>query len=178
MSRIYYAVRYHLDNLDRYLIWYTKGETPEAPDDEPVVDGVTLVSNGKMPVFRDLASLVAYAEANGLSPLEVEDPAFYNLDTVIKWMRRKRPAKLDCEVFLDAWNLLADISVTVDGDFDPDWDRTQKINAKLFWGNNLPAMTPIGRYYVPIWPGRENRIIREVMGDGLQMFRSLISLQR
>jgi len=47
-------------------------------------------------------------------------------------------------------------SGSVEGGFDEDKALTQKIYNKLFWGSNLPAVTPKGRYYEPIWPRREH----------------------
>lgn len=173
MSRVYSAVRYRLDQKDRFLIWYSDG-----PDGESEADGVVVNPAGRMPVFRTLQSLLAYAQAEGLSPLEEEGSGYHNLDVVAKWLKRKRPAKLDCVEFLNAWNLFDDISTTIGGRFDPDKDKTQKICNKLFWGNNLPALTPVGCSYEPLWRGEESRIMREVLRAGLKMFRSHVTQQQ
>ena len=166
MSRIHYPVRYRLDHKERWLVWHTIED-----DDGNEDDGVVVNQEGLMPVFRTRQSLLAYAQAKGLS-LKEDSPTFYNLDIVQKWLKRKRPAQLNCVEFLSAWNLLADMSTSIGGNFDPDKDKTRKIYAKLFRGNNLPAVTPAGKHYEPLWPGRESRIIRQVLRDGLVMFRS------
>ena len=171
MTSIYYPTRFRLDHKDRYLIWHSSmnGEEP---------DGVVVNADGLMPVFRDGSSLFTYAAVEGLSPVDENQTGLHNLDSVVRWLERKRPAELDCVEFLNAWNLFGDLSATVGGIFNPDGDKTHKIYGKLFWGCNLPSMTPPGKCYVPLWPGRESRIIREVMSEGLRLFRSRIWLQR
>lgn len=167
MNRVYYVVRYRLDNKNRCLIWHTDEAGAEA-------DGVVVDRAGMIPVFRTTQDLLAYAQAKELSPVEDNGSALHNLDVVSRWLKRKRPAQLDCVQFLSAWNLFADVSETIGVNFDPDKDKTQKIYSKLFWGNNLPAVTPVGKHYEPLWPGRESRIIRQVLGDGLSLFRSRV----
>ena len=170
MSRIYYPVRFRFDHKERWLLWHTVGD---AEGDEP--DGVVVDQCGSVLIFRTEQSLLAYAASTELTLTDKNNSAFFNLDTVVKWINRKRPAKLDCVGFLDAWNLLTDISLTVGGRFDPDKAKTRKIYSKLFWGSNLPAVTPIGRQYTPLWPGRESRIIRKVMREGFAMFRGCVT---
>ena len=126
---------------------------------------------GLVLVFRTYEALVSFAIAEKLSLEQKFDPAFFNLDVVEKWLSCKRPAQLDCVAFLNAWNLLADLSESIGGSFDPDKDKTRKIYSKLFWGNNLPAVTPAGKHYKPLWPGQESRIIRQVLRHGLSLLR-------
>lgn len=170
MDRVHYVVRYRLDHKDRCLIWHSD-ETGAEPD------GVVVDRAGMIPVFRTPQDLLAYAQAEGLLPVEDNGSGFHNLDAVSRWLKRKRPAQLNCVQFLSAWNLFADIFATISADFDPDKDKTQKIYSKLFWGNNLPAITSAGKHYEPLWSGRESRIIRQVIGDGLSLFRSRVVMQ-
>ena len=165
MSRIYYAVRYHLDNQDRYLLWHSNDA-----DGIKEADGVALTQEGNIPVFRTQQSLLDYAQSKRLLLVQESPPDFINLDVVKTWLKRKRPAQLDCIAFLSAWNLFADISMSIGGSFDPNKDNTRKIYSKLFWGNNLPAVTPVGRHYEPLWSGLESRIIRQVLSEGLLLF--------
>lgn len=167
MNRLHYVVRYRLDNKNRCLIWHTDEVGAEA-------DGVVVDRAGIIPVFRTTQDLLTYAQAEGLLPVEDTGSALCNLDVVSRWLKRKRPAQLNCVQFLSAWNLFADISAIISVNFDPDKDKTQKIYSKLFWDNNLPAITPVGKHYKPLWSGRESRIIRQVIGDGLSLFRSRV----
>jgi hypothetical protein len=165
MERTYFASWYRLDNRDRYLIWFTAEEDNS--------DGV-VTSNGFMPVFNSKAELEKYAKTNGFTRVDASEPILHNLDVIAKWLKMKkmkRARQVDCVQFLNAWNLFADISESVNGDFDSNQEQTQKIYSKLFWGNNLPALTPEGRFYIPLWSGRELEIIHEVLKQGLLMFR-------
>ena len=182
MKKLHYPVWYRLDNRDHFLIWY---QMEEASED---LDGVVVLSNGTIPVFASLDALASYAEVENIRlevnalPLAKSDVNLHDLDTVVKWLRVKRskpegPTAINCDEFLGAWNLFADVSRSIGGSFDVDRQRTAKIYEKLFWGNNLPSMTPVGRYYIPLWSNDERRIIREVMSQGLNMFRSRIKCQ-
>ena len=164
MSRLYYVLWYHLDNKDRYLIWFTN-ET----------DGVVVNAEGQIPIFKTKAHLRAYAQREGL-PIEPEEPKIHHFDRVVAGLKRKRPVELDCDAFLSVWNLLGDISNSLGGGFDEDKSRTQKIYEKFFWGNNLPTVTPVGKCYVPLWSGQEHQIMRDALGEGLSLLRSRIQL--
>ena len=167
MERIYYTVRYRLDNKDRYLIWFRT--------EEEDLDGVVVGKNGTIPIFINETDLMNYAESCGFMPVESSASVIHNLDAIAKWLnekKRQRARRVDCEKFLNDWNLLGDVSSSIGGDFDPQKERTQKIYEKLFWGNNLPSLTPPGKFYVPIWSGREMQTLHEVFSQGLLMFRS------
>lgn len=166
MERTYSALWYRLDDKDRYLIWFTTTQD--------CTDGVVVTSDGSIPLFNSKAELAQFAEANSFVPTDASKPILHNLDAVAKWLKlkkMKRARRVDCVEFLNAWNLFVDISKSVDGGFDPNPTHTQKIYSKLFWGNNLPAVTPIGRSYVPLWSGCELEIMHEVLKHGLLLFR-------
>jgi hypothetical protein len=175
MKKSHYPLWYRLDRRDRYLIWY---QTEGAEKDS---DGVVLDSKGKIPVFASLGALSAYAQDQKID-LEPGEHNLHNLDIIVKWLKVKRskregPTSISCPEFLAAHNLFADVSRSISGNFDEDRDATNLIYGKLFWGNNLPSNTPNGKCYAPIWSKDEKRIIREIMSQGLQMFRSSIHHQ-
>lgn len=159
MNRIYYALWYCLDHRNRYLIWY--------PNDS---DGVVVSQEGQIPVFATNSDLHAYAQAHEIS-LVLEEPKLHNLDRVIQDLGRKKPVQINCQEMLDAWNMLGDVSNSVDSRFDEDKALTQKIYNKLFWGSNIPAVTPEGRSYEPLWSRGEHLIMRQVLGEGFAMLR-------
>lgn len=171
MGRTYYAVRYRLDNRDRYLIWFAEERTGQDGD----CDGVVVDKNMRVPTFASLSELQSYTNGLGIS-VETEDPAFNNFDTIAKWLTIKRlkwngPTEFPCNDFLDAWHLFADISRSIGGTFDSDKERNLQIYRRIFWGSNIPALTPEGEHWVPFWPNRQKRLIRQVMSQGLKMFR-------
>ena len=75
---------------------------------------------------------------------------------------------------LTVWNILDDVSMSVNGNFDSKKKRTNKIYDKIFFGNNLPAITPKGESYKPIWSKAERDVIREVLSFGFDIFRKAV----
>lgn len=166
MTQAHYTLRYRLDQRTCYLLWYSNDG-----------DGVVVDASGHIPVFSAQADLRAYAVMHALT-ITQEQPILHNLDAVTNWLRRKRPTQPDCNAFLGAWNLLADVSNSVGGSFDPDKERTVHLYRKLFWGSNLPVMTPPGEHFEPHWSGKEYQEMREVLRGDLSLFRSHTRLRR
>lgn len=137
MEPQYYILWYRLDGRDGFLIWYS---------DEK--DGVYVNGDGYVPSFKDAASLVEYAKGRGLS-VDTEGPILLDLDVLGKWLEGKDVESIDPHSFNGAWNLFADVSRSINGVFDTDRELTQKIYNKLFWGCNLPSVTPEGKQYHP-----------------------------
>lgn len=162
MDRQYYILWCRLDGSDSYLIWYT---------DEK--DGVFVERDGFVPSFKDADSLVKYAEQRGLG-VDAEGPILLDLDVLRKWLKEKDVELIDPHSFNGAWNLFADVSRSIDGGFDTNQELTQKIYNKLFWGCNLPSVTPEGEQYHPAWTKRELKIMHDVLSSGLQMFRGSV----
>ena len=165
MSREYYSFWFRLDNRDGYLIFFY---------DEPDPDGFVTDERGRVSCFLNTEDLLRYASASNLT-VDAEDPRLLNLDILVAWLESKDADTVDCKTFLEAWNLFDDFSKTIGGNFDADQKKTQKIYNKLFWGNNLPAVTPEGEHFEPIWTKRELKIMREVLGEGLSLFKEKIS---
>jgi hypothetical protein len=161
MTAEYYILWYRLDALDKYLIWYTNDE-----------DGV-LLREGKIPVFNGQARLIEFAAANGIN-VQAEEARLHDLDVIAKWLCCPNGTTVKCSAFNAAWNLFADVSRSVKGEFDQDQKETNKIYEKLFCGLNLPAVTPEGKEYEPIWTKREVELLCEVLTQGLELFRATV----
>jgi hypothetical protein len=165
MTRTYYRLWYRLDHTDGYLIWFSNDE-----------DGVVTQPDGTVPSFRDQEALRAYATFHQID-LDAMEPLVHDLDVVVQRLRRPLSAEIDSDAFLTAWNLFGDLATSVNGDFDGDRKRTQQIYDKLFWGNNLPAVTPPGKQYTPVWSDDELLLMREILHDGLLLFRKQVKVQ-
>jgi hypothetical protein len=165
MTQTYYRLWYRLDDADSYLIWFSND-----------VDGVVTQADGTVPSFHNQDALCTYAIARQIMLDEME-PLLHDLDVVAQWLRRSFSAEVDCDAFLTAWNLFADLAISVNGDFDRERKRTQHVYEKLFWGNNLPAVTPPGKHYTPLWSDDEVLLMREVLTNGLQLFRKHVVVQ-
>jgi hypothetical protein len=160
----YFPLLYRLQAEQRYLIWKSDEQ-----------DSVAVDAEGFVPSFRDLISLRKYAELNHYR-LESQVPVLHDLEWVATWEVAPTP-QVDCEKTLAAWNLFRDVAGSI-----PNQRITLKLDSqllwpicdKLFWGNNLPAMTPKGERYVPAWSPDELRYLAEVLTAGLDFFVSCI----
>lgn len=114
--------------------------------------------------------------------LEVVDQEVHCVDMdavfkVLTHLRSDRTAsQRSCEHLLSGWNSVEDLAKSLDiplKDFESDekeilhtaYDRT-------FWGNNLPAVTPAGQSYHPLFPKEE----RKAMGRYLRsLWREILA---
>lgn len=160
MNRNYFILWYRLDRVDSYLIWYTND-----------FDGVVVDNSEQVIMFKYIPLLRKYADKCGLH-IEEEEPGLHNLDAVKDWIENPSKTDINCDILLSAWNLFIDIASSVqDVTFDRDREKTDLIYEKLFWGNNLPAVTPPGKHYKPNWTDDEIEKLQEVLADGLKMFQ-------
>ncbi len=159
-----YSIKwYRFDGRDGYLISFL-GE----PDDGCVVD-----SEGKIPGFQNQKSAILFASTLEI-PIVEKELSLDNIDLAQIWVNNKRLRAIDCDNLLTVWNFLDDVSVSVNGNFDSKKKRTSKIYDKIFFGNNLPAITPKGESYEPIWSKAERDVIREVLSLGFEIFRNAV----
>lgn len=164
LSMKYFPLSYRLRKEARFLIWISNG------DDSVLVD-----ADGSVPSFKDLKTLESFAEQNGIQ-LESETPVIHDLDWVAGW-RIAHAAEIKCVPALHAWNLFRDVAASVQakGAEFAKLDRNEPlIYDKLFWGNNLPAVTPEGRSYVPQWTLQETQLLAAVLSTGLDLFESCV----
>src|SRR5262245_27274078 len=157
-ARSYYAVRCRLDGAEWFFVWYSG---------EP--DGVLLSSSSaRLMLFSDLAEMSRYASEQRLD-LEPETPAFYDFDRLAEWL--SQPAReLDCVFLLDAWNMLGDLAASL-GARRAEPAYASGIYDKLFWGSNLPSVTPPGERFVPVWSENEISTLTSVLSSALQVLQ-------
>ena len=71
---------------------------------------------------------------------------------------------IDCSGSFAAWNLFIDVAHSV-GDAGASYLASNAVLGheyeKLFFGNNLPAMTPPGEHYTPTWTDDELDAVRQ-----------------
>ena len=133
----HFPLLYRLQRGENYLLWVS-GEK----------DSVAVDADGFVPSFRTLVLLQEFADRERYR-LEIEEPKLHDLDWVASW-RTDMP--VDCDAALAAWNLFSDVSVSVPAlthNFRILDSRFPSIYNKLFWGNNLPSMTPEGEQCSP-----------------------------
>lgn len=156
----YYPLFYQLNKKRRYLIWIPS-ET----------DGVEVSTQGFIPSFPDIKSLRRYAQTKGYI-VEREKPILHNLDRIVLWLKNSN-TPVDCKDVLAAWNLFSDIAASFprrSSAFKKIDKKFPNIYEKMFWGNNLPSVTPKGKSYEPIWSTAELKAIGRLMNCGLDLF--------
>ncbi len=165
MPHEYFPLRYRCNNSERWLLWFSEEE-----------DGVVTDGHGAVPSFHSLAALEAYACSRGFVPGEA--PALlHDLDKTEAWIEGRSAPAIDCENLLCAWNLFADVSRSVAGDFDADPAATDALYERLFFGSDAanhvlrPSDAP---GFIPRFTERESDVIRATMAAGLVMFRRVV----
>lgn len=140
-----------------FLIWY---------EDENMKDCV-YTSNGEVIIFLFEEQARKQAEKLGF---QADETVFYDVERLIYWIGMHQK-EMDCEFLIDFWNLFSDIAYSIGKKLEPiKTKRSNRCYNKLFWGLNLPSVTPEGCEYEPIFTKRERKLIREIMRTGLEIF--------
>ncbi|MEO0376861.1 MAG: hypothetical protein AAF329_20020 [Cyanobacteria bacterium P01_A01_bin.17] len=162
----YYALRYQLGTIQQYLLWMTD-------IDSSAKDTVALGPDRRILSFKALKMLQDYASHNGFALIPQDLLALHDLDWVTNWLKDPSVETVDCNHVLTAWNLFTDIYHSIEKDrdvFKAVDEQNQVIYDKIFFGNNLPAITPKGEQYLPSWNSDEVDILCAVLSAGLEMF--------
>lgn len=139
-------------------------------------DRVVLDDTGSLRLFARAEDISSFAFAEGLS-LSSEPPVVYDFDSIAAWCDDPREP-IDCRSVLDAWNMLSDIHASRGGANDllthVD-ERLRKAYDKLFWGCNLPATTPEGARFDPVWSREERDSLARLLRLGLAELDAALS---
>jgi hypothetical protein len=160
----YFVLWYRLYAKDGFAI-YISGDK----------DSMAVGPDGFIPTFARPEILRRYVDINKYE-LAKEKPILHDLDWLANWKQMKS-GSVDCPEALAMWNLFGDVanSLSERGAQFLDLDsqgRFRSIYNKLFWGNNLPAVTPEGCEYIPEWSSDEVASVAEILSAGLDMFIS------
>lgn len=158
-GQTHYICWCRLNNADAYLIWYSNA-----------TDGVVVDKSGDVLVFTAPEDLLNYAKAHDIL-IKEEAPQLHDLDVVDRWVHGKAAELPGCEEVLLVWNLLTDISSSLREDFEQGDDKTKQVYEKLFFGNNLPSITPDKMRYNPVWKKGELQLMRKTLKRGFEIFR-------
>lgn len=165
MAREYYKLWYRLDEKDLYLIWFTND-----------VDGVFVDSKCRVPVFYSEAELETYAAKLKLT-IVAGELILHDLDSVVQWLQKSEKIDPNCDQILAVWNMLDDVFRSLGKAFSSKSAIENKVYDKLFYGNNLSAITPEGEHYEPAWSSQEITLISQTLELGLHQFRASICHQ-
>jgi hypothetical protein len=100
-----------------------------------------------------------------------------DLDALARWLSAPTPEAIDCVLFLNAWNLFAEVASATGATIEPDRDANLGVYDKLFWGRNIEPMTPPGEHYEPAWDDEEVTQLADVLGHGLRLVRHIADPQ-
>lgn len=145
-----YILRFIFSDNEKYLIWHNDDK------DKDVVE----IRDNKILTFDTLESARKFAG---------DDCEFceYNFSELERFIST-HDKNFDCKIILNFWNIFNDIVYSF-GEKIPD-ERTRRSDRcynKLFWGNNLPAVTPDGEHYTPVFTRKERKNIRRIMSYGI-----------
>jgi hypothetical protein len=105
-----------------------------------------------------------------IQPAEVPK---YDRDSIERWCHAPVASEIAVDAFLNAWNMVLDTLPACDqsGLFSHANGRNGALYDKLFWANNLPAVTPPGAEYYPVWTRAEMEALAYVMLLGIAEVR-------
>jgi|WetSurMetagenome_2_1015567.scaffolds.fasta_scaffold196556_2 hypothetical protein len=155
--RNYYICQFRLNQKDHFIIWFSDEQ-----------DGLLLDHNGKFLAWDTLSLAKAYAKKSGISicpePVDV-----YDFDAISSWCSEPRISLIHCVHFLNVWNMFSDAASSIGENsiFAAVHKNLKSIYDKLFWGNNLPSLTPEGMSYEPEWSEIEADAIARLFRAGL-----------
>jgi hypothetical protein len=160
-ERRYYICCVKLNHSNIYLIWYS---------DES--DGIVLGEDKKLLTFSNQKLLRSFAEKQKIK-LQKVGAALHNMDIVQTWLWNPT-RRIDCFEFLLAWNLFTDVSTSLNENFKGNRKSIIRnmVYDKLFFGNNLPSITPVGKKYFPKWSLIEIAVLSSILKDGLRILKN------
>jgi len=154
----FYLVQYRFNDQRRYFFWFSE-----------VSDGVLTDGSKRVITFSTKLEALSFAKKRKFKVMKSRT-TFYDFDIIKKWILPN--ATIDCKPMLDFWNMIKDISSSVGVDFNYESVKYNKVYNKLFWGSNLPAVTPRGSKYLPKWNDSEKRLISGMFRSGLKIIEA------
>jgi len=154
-----------LNSKTGYLIWVSD-------DEESKQEHFVTNDSGKITTFSSLDDLKRFGDYRGITVTSSSDPRALDLDAIADWLSKdeEMPA---CAVLLEAWNAFSDVSSSFREETTPFAkviSAHRPIYEKLFWGSNLPPVTPAGERYDPIWDSSEIESLKSIFDAGLDLF--------
>ncbi len=160
----YFSQLFIIDDKRYYSIWCQYDGSDESKKDK------VMLEDNKVLTFTEKSDLIRYAERVGITI--IEDEEFRNDIHVMKRFRYRRRKK-DCIYLINIWNMVSDINYSLgrktfaecrNSDVDNIYD-------KMFYGLNLPAITPEGEEWLPTFTNREEKLINELYKCFLRTLR-------
>jgi hypothetical protein len=157
--REYFSNNIIFDNKDHFCIWFSEGKSG------------FITEENKIKSFPTYNELSRFAEKNGIRLNDERESL--TVDYAIEQLKNKT---LDCNYLISIWHAAEDIADSLEIPFYGSMgaNNTDDIYDRLFWGCNLPAVTPKGKHYTPIWTGEELRILTRTIKDGIRIIKFFV----
>lgn len=149
-----------------YAIWFDDGYSK-----------FRLISSGEILAFR--SEVEAEKSAGKFRKgLPIGRKQLLDLDACKKWVSKPSADSVDCDAFLSAYNAAGDYrNAAARANLDIGDKKYLQITDKLFWGCNLPSVTPKGKSYSPIWTKEEVKELRTMLEESIAIFESKLSVR-
>jgi hypothetical protein len=161
-----YPYAYIYKGRTTILLWETSGKP----------DSFKIDVNGKLIQSSSIEELGKRLPTN-MKDIHWDECAEINFDKFWIAIRNLRSDKASspktCEILLNAWNFIEDMGRTFQSETKMESLKTKELNKaydKIFAGNNLPAVTPKGRSYSPLWTKGEIKALRNAFKDVWSLF--------
>ncbi len=168
-ERLDYLCRVRLRGTLIFVVWHSEER-----------DGFVREEAGRLRAACTSEALTATAGVRSVVPVKSE-PIEYDFDRVRAWCAAPEVAGVDHAAFLDAWNFFDELAGLHDG-ADTPYTRLSRGAAecydKLFWGSNLPAVTPPRERFELAWQADELIELRRVLEAGLGLLESELRAAR
>ena len=158
----YFPCEVRVHGKDIFVVWHE--------------DRFVLRPDGQLLRAWSLGELVSDADEMGLSLIE-DEPVRYDFDRLRDWCAEVTAEGVDCPDFLNAWNFFDDLAKSHEDSESVHFRVSRSadhIYEKLFWGNNLPSVTPPGERFAPVWSTDELAEIRRLIESGLQLVEEML----
>lgn len=164
----HYTCRIQLRGQNHLFIWYC--------DD---TDGVVKNDGGKVVTFASERDAGRYLEQLGLQLQDQDEVPDYDFDEIALWCTSPDAEAVDCSDFLNTWNMLVDLigKPASPSAFREANRRLDHIYDTLFWGNNLPSVTPEGEHFTPAWPDEDIQEIAHLFTAGIAEISELFEAE-
>lgn len=154
-----YIVLLQVCSRNHFLLWQNGGN---APDKYALQPGTSFFLTAK--TVEELLDRAAKLNFQVADP----EPDVMDIDRLFRVLAALRPERVSstktCEFLLNGWNTLEDmarsIGVPIDSSDLGEKESLRVAYDKLFYGNNIPAVTPDGQKYNPLFTSSERRSMR------------------
>lgn len=164
----HYSCRARLHGRNHLFIWYCDH-----------TDGVVKNDAGKVITFASEHDVGRYLEQLGSYLQDQDEVPDYDFDEVAGWCASPDAEAIDCSDFLNTWNILVDLIGKPAGPFAfrEANRRLDDIYDTLFWGNNLPSITPEGEYFTATWADEDVQEIARLFKAGIAEISVLFEVE-